>query len=66
MSNQGIIHRLEDIAEECAKLSIRRVFNDRQFCAADAIDILEQHDLFYVILAKHDDSITRMDDDHLV
>jgi hypothetical protein len=62
----GVVRRLVDIVEERIRLSVRRVFADREFYAADVIEALEQRGLFYVIPAKRDDRvkrfIARMDD----
>jgi hypothetical protein len=62
----GVVRRLVDIVENRIRLSIRRVFADREFYAVDVIEALEQRGLFYVIPAKRDDRvkrfIARMDD----
>ncbi|UOO97124.1 MULTISPECIES: transposase [Halococcus] len=62
----GVVRRLVETVEERIRLSVRRVYADREFHAADVIDVLEQRDLFYVIPAKRDDRvkrfIARMDD----
>src|SRR5699024_5607046 len=62
----GVVRRLVETVEERIRLSVRRVYADREFHAADVIDALEQRDLFYVIPAKRDDRvkrfIARMDD----
>ncbi len=62
----GVVRRLVDIVEERVRLSVRRVYADREFHAADVIEALEQRDLFYVIPATRDARvkrfIARMDD----
>ena len=62
----GVVRRLVDIVENRIRLSVRRVYADREFHAADVIDVLEQRNLFYVIPARRDDRvkrfIARMDD----
>ncbi|MDZ5811533.1 transposase [Halorubrum sp. AD140] len=61
----NVVRRLLSIADQYA--SIRTVYADRAFHAADVIHALESRDLKYVIPAKKDDKIERMCDrfDHL-
>ena len=48
----GVARRLVKIVEDRITLSVRRVYADREFHAADVIDVLEQCGLFYVITGQ--------------